>query len=168
MNTNTQEPKEEFYFFWKHQFGQWTKRDITVAGIKYFCNEQHMMAEKARLFNDPISLDRIMRSRDPKEIKAFGRKVSFFNKNQWNTVCKNIVFIGNLAKFTQLLDLQELLLSTGTKTLVEASPYDLIWGCGLSASDPRILDRKQWLGTNWLGEVLMDVREGIRRNKPKV
>jgi hypothetical protein len=26
---NDMRETEEFYFFWKHQFGQWTKRDMT-------------------------------------------------------------------------------------------------------------------------------------------
>jgi len=46
---------------------------------------------------------------------------------------------------------------TGGKTIVEASPYDKIWGIGLSKDDPRALDRSQWQGTNWLGEAIMRV-----------
>jgi hypothetical protein len=47
--------------------------------------------------------------------------------------------------------------------LVEASPIDNIWGVGLAADDPRILDEKNWTGRNLLGKSIMDVRSMIKR-----
>ena len=48
-------------------------------------------------------------------------------------------------------------------TLVEASPYDTIWGIGLDAEDPQAIDRNQWRGMNLLGRILTNVREQIIR-----
>lgn len=45
--------------------------------------------------------------------------------------------------------------------LVEASPYDTLWGVGLVANDPRIGDEKNWRGENWLGQVLTRMREDL-------
>src|SRR3546814_6195880 len=45
--------------------------------------------------------------------------------------------------------------------LVEASPYDRIWGAGLAASDARITDPTKWPGLNLLGQVLDRVRERL-------
>ena len=43
----------KYYFFWKHQFGQWTQRDMSdPEGITYNCCEQYMMYKKAILFQD--------------------------------------------------------------------------------------------------------------------
>jgi len=104
---------------------------------------------------------KIMASTSPKEQKQFGREVKNFNVEKWNYVAKKIVFKGNLARFSQHEDLQNLLLSTGDKILVEASPYDKVWGIGLREDDPNATKPEKWLGQNWLGEVLMKVREEL-------
>ena len=44
---------DKYYLFWKHQFGQWTFRDmVDIDGKVYNCCEQYMMFKKAELFND--------------------------------------------------------------------------------------------------------------------
>lgn len=40
---------------------------------------------------------------------------------------------GNYLKFSQNPELREILLSTGSKMIVEASPSDKIWGIGFDA-----------------------------------
>jgi ribA/ribD-fused uncharacterized protein len=55
--------------------------------------------------------------------------------------------------------LRSLLLSTAPTELIEASPYDLIWGVGISERDPKIADKTQWRGLNLLGIALMKVRD---------
>ncbi|WP_368861540.1 NADAR domain-containing protein [Actinospica durhamensis] len=42
--------------------------------------------------------------------------------------------------------------------MVEASPYDRIWGIGLPARDPRATGPAGWPGLNLLGFALMQVR----------
>jgi len=68
-----------------------------------------------------------------------------------------------LLKFSQNRKLGDILLSTGDALLAEASPSDTRWGIGLGASDPRARDPQAWQGTNWLGEVLMDARQELRK-----
>lgn len=121
-----------------------------------------MMAEKARLFHDDVRLDQILRSKSPREQKALGRQVADFDEAVWNRVCRDIVYRGNLARFTQDERLAARLRATGDKTIVEASPKDFIWGIGLSADDPAAQDPSQWPGANWLGIALMQVRQAIR------
>jgi ribA/ribD-fused uncharacterized protein len=154
---------EEFHFFWKGPLSQWFKRDFIVEGVKYCTAEQYMMASKAILFNDKLAHKKIMEATNPYDQKAYGRNVEDFDVGKWQAVSKEIVFKGNYEKFTQHDDFKCLILSTGTKTLVEASPHDKLWGIGLSEDDPRALDRATWLGRNWLGEVLTNVREQIRK-----
>ena len=52
---------------------------------------------------------------------------------------------------------------TGDSVLVEASPYDAIWGIRLAASSPEAQDPMKWRGQNLLGFALMEVRDELRR-----
>lgn len=70
---------------------------------------------------------------------------------------------GNWCKFSQNRDLREFLLSTGDSVLVEASPYDAIWGIRLSANSLEAQDPMKWRGQNLLGFALMEVRDELRR-----
>ena len=121
-----------------------------------------MMAEKARIFGDNEVLTTIMNTNNPKEHKRIGRTIRGFNIEHWSRVSFDVVVTGNYYKFTQNPLLKAVLLSTGDKELVEASPYDRIWGVGLHWSDNQILDRHNWKGENLLGKALMRVRRIIR------
>ena len=150
---------EQFTFFWNGPFSQWHLSDFTVNDITFNCAEQYMMYEKAMLFEDYDTAVKILETDSPKEQKALGRMVSDFDPDRWNEVARHIVFAGNVAKFTQNNQLKEAVLKTKGTILVEASPYDKIWGIGLKQSDPRALKRETWRGSNWLGEVLTKVRD---------
>lgn len=150
------------YFFYRHEFGQWTKRDMTdMFRLTYNCCEQYMMFHKAMLFEDKDTAQRIMETDDPHEQKKLGREVADFDIGVWNKYCFMIVWEANYLKFTQHEDLKNRLIMTQGKCLVEASPVDKVWGVGLAADDDRILDPKNWRGKNLLGKVLNSVRDAI-------
>jgi len=73
------------------------------------------MAMKAIHFKDNEMLEKIMNTKDPKEQKAYGRKVKNFNPDVWNKVAKAYVYIGNLNKFSQNPILKASLLETKEK-----------------------------------------------------
>ena len=106
-----------------------------------------------------------MATSDPRQQKAFGRKVSNFVDQVWKENCREIVKRGNMVKFTQNVELQEALLATAGTTIVEASPRDTVWGIGLSASSKKAQQRETWRGTNWLGEIITAVRDEIMEKK---
>ena len=70
--------------------------------------------------------------------------------------------MGNLLKFTQNAKLMDFLVDTGNKVLVEASPYDTVWGVGLSEDHQDICNPSAWLGQNLLGFALMEVRSKLK------
>ncbi|RYD66888.1 MAG: NADAR family protein [Sphingomonadales bacterium] len=152
---------ERFTFFWSGPFSQWHKSAFNLDGVVYNTAEQYMMAEKARLFRDHEACARILAATDPRDQKAIGRRVRDFDESRWNTAARDIVYRGNRAKFTTHRDLLTTLFNTQGTTLVEASPLDTIWGIGLAADDPDANDRTKWRGTNWLGEVLTNLRDTL-------
>lgn len=160
-----------FVFFWQpdahndipYCLGQWQHSPFKVGVFDYFCTEQYMMAEKARVFGDREIHTEIMKSASPKEIKALGRKVRNFDKTIWDTVKHSVVLNGNYYKFTQNDGMRDFLLSTGDKILVEASPLDKIWGIGLAADHDNARHPAAWKGENLLGFALMEVRDELRR-----
>lgn len=169
----TQGKQYDYLCFYGHQpsksgqvtascLSQWFVAPFTVADILYPTAEHWMMAEKARLFGDTGILTQILESKEPKTAKSLGRKVKRFDHQVWEANARRIVTEGNVAKFSQNRHILEFLLSTEDAVLVEASPYDKIWGIGLAASDPWSKDPQQWLGQNLLGFALMDVRTHLR------
>lgn len=152
---------DQYHFFYGGYFSQWYHCDFEQAGIKYNCAEQFMMAEKARLFSDNESLKKIMNTRRPDLQKALGKTVKGFKKDVWESVCCDLVYAGNHAKFTQNPGLLYELMATKGKLLVEASPTDQIWGIGLAEDNPDRFNREKWRGTNWLGKVLTQLREDL-------
>ena len=151
-------------FFWKTQspFSQFHPAHFVVKEDNYICAEQYMMAGKARLFRDSINLVNIMEANEPKVMKSFGRKVEEFKPEIWNMCCRQIVQEGNRAKFSQNRHLLESLLNTNEKYLVEASPFDRIWGIGMGASNSKAYTPSSWKGSNWLGEALNQVKFEIQ------
>lgn len=163
--------EKDFIFFWGHHktnginkgcFSQWWPCTFTVDDVTYNCAEQYMMAQKAVLFNDTDTLQKILLATEPNVCKGLGRQVRNFDSQIWDKECYDIVFKGNYAKFSQNEDLKKELLATGDRILVEVSPYDRIWGIGMSIDHPDHADPSKWKGTNLLGFALTDVKDVLR------
>jgi ribA/ribD-fused uncharacterized protein len=150
-----------FFFTEASPFSQWYRCTFTAGGTTFHCAEQYMMHGKALLFGDAQVAAEILAADHPRQHKALGRKVKGFDDAAWRRERLAIVRAGNHAKFTQNPALRDLLLATRGTTLVEASPYDKIWGIGLAASDPRAQDAKQWKGQNLLGQILTALRDEL-------
>lgn len=140
----------------------WAAHPFTHEGVQYATAEHFMMAGKARLFHDNPTLSRILSAKSPAEAKKLGRLVQGFDDIAWKAARWDIVVQGNLAKFGQHSDLKAFLLQTGDKVIVEASPFDRIWGIGMGAENPNATNPVQWKGLNLLGFALMEVRERLR------
>ena len=154
---------DKYYLFWRHQFGQWTLRDMTdVDGTVFNCCEQYMMYKKAQLFEDNEMAKNILEEKDPSNQQKMGRLIKGFDPQKWDNNKIAIVWTGNYLKFSQHADLKERLLATENRIMAEASPYDLVWGIGFKASDNLALNQDNWRGQNLLGKVLMSVREALK------
>lgn len=121
-----------------------------------------MMYHKAILFNDRAIASQVMLADTPKTQKALGRKVQNFDNGIWNMHREKIVEEGNWNKFRNSKEgstLGKMLVGTGERELVEASPFDRIWGVGYGAETAGA--NRDWWGENLLGKALMRVRGRI-------
>ena len=165
----------KYLCFWGHQpnkdgsigkscLSQWYEASFEIDGVKYKTAEHYMMAEKARLFGNDNLLPEILAASHPGEAKKLGRQIKGFNEGTWSEHRLPIVVRGNVSKFSQNKALQEFLLNTGERILVEASPRDRIWGIGLGSNNPDAENPYKWRGLNLLGFALMEVRSILNSN----
>lgn len=159
--------KNDFVFFWGGPFSNFYPAKINVDGEEYLTTEQYFMSSKALFFGDLEINKLIMEAKSPKKAKNLGRKIKDFDADEWSKVCKSFMFKGNYAKYTQHKYLQEELLATGDKKFVEASPFDHLWGIGLSEENAINMNPEDWPGKNWLGEILNKVRYRIIKENIK-
>ncbi|MES2597579.1 MAG: NADAR family protein [Verrucomicrobiota bacterium] len=170
--------RPKWAFFWGHTPSQdgsitkscfsqwWDGHPFAIDGITYTTAEHYMMAEKARLFRDKATLAEIIAAKSPAIAKKLGRQVTNFDENLWLRHRWDIVVRGNAAKFAQHAELKTFLLQTGDRILVEASPFDRIWGIGMSATHPDAERPQNWKGLNLLGFALMEVRQQLQGSSP--
>lgn len=162
----------ELLHFWGHRpprgggvgkscLSQWYPAPFTVDGVRYATAEHFMMAGKARLFDDDEAARAILGDDDPRQAKEAGRTVRGFDERVWVEHRYGLVVDANRGKFGTHPELREFLLGTADRVLVEASPYDTVWGIGLRAEQPEAGRPSQWRGLNLLGFALMDVRAAL-------
>lgn len=153
----------KFVFFWgaTSPFSNWHPSTFTANEIIFNDSEQYMMYQKAILFGDFDVAEKILLAKSPRESKSLGRLVKNFDEDVWVKHRVEIMISGCRCKFSQNPALKDALLSTGDGIMVEASPFDTVWGVGLAESDGRIFDQTKWRGLNLLGKALEVVRKEL-------
>ncbi|MFD7310927.1 NADAR family protein [Promicromonospora sp. NPDC059942] len=165
----------KYLHFWGHQpepggtagkgsLSQWFEAEFEVDGVRYRTAEHWMMAQKARLFDDPEAERAAVDASNPALAKAAGRTVRDFDDAVWVRERFEIVVRGNEHKFAAHPGLREYLVGTGSRVLVEASPRDRVWGIGMGAHHEDAENPAGWRGLNLLGFALMEARERLRKD----
>lgn len=145
-------------YFYGSVFSNWYMHSFEYGIQKFNCSEQAFMYHKAMVFKDYECAKLILNSTNPADQKKLGRQVKNYDDAYWNSMRYRIMKQILYSKFYNQ-KMRKILFDTGTKIIVEASPYDTIWGVGLSENDDRILDEKNWRGQNLLGKALMETRK---------
>ena len=96
----------------------------------YHCAEQLIQHEKAKLFGDFETEDKILKVKSTIECKQAAYETENYDHNHWISNAAQLCKAGIKAKYEQNNSLKELLLNTGTKTIVECSK-DRDWGTGV-------------------------------------
>ena len=121
---------------------------------------------KAQFFGDWDSASRILATNSPTEVNSIGGAVSvdFGTQNGWDRrVEKETMLRALQKKFLRGGGLASELAQTGECPLALASQTDLVWGIGCSVLDAAL--GMLWVGQNLLGELLQEVRHGLRRRR---
>jgi hypothetical protein len=124
-------------------------------------SEKAIMCCKAALMGDVVTFHKIAAQRDPYKVKKLGREVEPWDEVAWAAHIEDIAFEAVFQKFASNRRLTEVLLSTGSSIIAEASRGDSIWGIGLSVDDPDVKRPGKWRGRNILGYALMEARNAF-------
>ncbi len=182
----------EMFFSLYSPFSNFHPAKFYVDDILFTSNEQFMMYSKAKVFGDTetiekvravntnplvkkfingeVSREDIVRNHSEqwndiqKGVKSLGRGVTPYDDTVWERERGSRVLNGLNQKFVQNEDLKQILLATGSKKMIEASPYDKIWGIGLSAKDALNVPESQWKGQNLLGKLLDRVKSDLNND----
>lgn len=141
----------------------WYLSEFIIDDITFSSMEQYMMYEKAILFHDQETAEKILQTDNVAEIKALGRTVQNFDDTVWGQSREEIVYKGVFEKFRQNPELRKRLERTGEEVIAECAVKDRIWGIGLSMKDEDRFCVERWKGQNLLGKILMDVRKDIKQ-----
>ncbi|KAF8757231.1 hypothetical protein RHS01_03747 [Rhizoctonia solani] len=148
-------PKEEHGYL-----SQWYKSPFNNGIYSYENAEQYMMHQKGILFARILRLLALFWRLQIRAISRPRKNGSNFDEAIWKRERLNIIIEGSRLKFEQSEYLKIKLLATGDSELVEASPFDRIWGIGFGAKSAP-MKRDKW-GENLLGKALMIVRQGLK------
>ncbi|KAF7562049.1 hypothetical protein G7046_g2114 [Stylonectria norvegica] len=192
VNKVDEESSDGPLYFWREThpetgwLSQWYYcpfKDDQDASKTYKTAEHYMMHHKALLFGDSVIALNVLKASHPRLVKGLGRKVANFDNALWTAKREEIVLRGNILKFTTAItekgfqkgtaagkdlpliegSLREMLLATGEREIVEASPMDRIWGVGYGAANAGDM-RESW-GLNLLGKALEEVRTLLREKE---
>jgi ribA/ribD-fused uncharacterized protein len=120
---------------------------VVLDGETYPTVEHAFQAAKTF---DPEQRQLIRDAPTPASAKRLGRSASVDLRADWEQV-KFEIMRGLLQQKFADPDLRQALLATGDAELIEGNTWhDRTWG--------RVLVKDQWIGKNWLGELLMAVR----------
>lgn len=177
----------KYIFFWgmSDVYSNFHPSKFEYDNQLFVCSEQAFMYEKAKYFGDTEIMKEILDftkyselfrlfvkgaitrndilvntklkyqwTAEVNKIKQLGRKVKNYT-DKWDSVRYNIMVEILKAKFSA--NLKSYILQDGK--FVEASPYDRIWGIGLSQYDAEQTPEKFWKGQNLLGKALSEVRQ---------
>lgn len=117
--------------------GKWWMTSEHYFQAQKFCGTEY--EETIRLLDNPM------------KAAEMGRNRNLPLREDWEQVKDNIMRKAVYAKFSQNNELKNILLKTGSESIVENTSSDYYWGCGTNGS-----------GNNMLGIILMEIRDKLK------
>lgn len=144
---------------------------FSVDNVRYVSVEQFYQATKASLFHDARSHRLIMATNYSSSQKIYGRLVANFDATVWRARRYDVMYRGNVIKFTQgdnRSTLGKLLLDEfgGERRAIIYAHHkaQMHWSNGLSIFDEHTGHRRYFTGANHLGRILGDIARVMSRD----
>lgn len=139
-----------------------------VEGIVYNTVQHWLMAQKAALFYDAVSMEKIIACKTAAHAKLLGSQIKQVDEDVWLANAYALVVKGNVHKFAQHGTLKQKLINTSHSIIVAITPNDCLWGNGMNYQPNQPFNPIKWKGANLLGYALMDVRDILLAEKEMV
>jgi N-glycosidase YbiA len=112
--------------------------------------EHYYQAQKFLGSDFAYLMTKIQAAPTPEAAAALGRLSAHLPHSSWPERKLTVMYTAVNQKFRSYTELQSLLVATDKTEIIEDSPVDAFWGCGLDRS-----------GHNHLGKIIMQVRQEI-------
>ena len=130
-------------------FSNFSKHPMTIESKEWMTVEHYFQAQK---FLSDADQEAVRLAKSPMDAKNIGNERDRHLRDDWELVKDDVMRRAVRQKFTEHQDIREVLLSTGDHLLIENAPNDYYWGCGANGT-----------GKNMLGQILVEVREELRK-----
>lgn len=137
------------------------KCNLRYNGMVFDSSERAYQYERCNRLGAPEIAQQVLDARGASECKHASGYIK--SNDKWDAQKRDIMREIVLEKFSQNEDLLDSLLSTGTKTLIEATT-DKYWGAA-AVIGSKLLKNGSWKGRNELGLILSEVREELKRER---
>jgi N-glycosidase YbiA len=125
-----------------------------LAGESWATVEHYYQAHKFQGTKFEYLMAEIQAAPTPELAAKIGRKPEHQPRPDWDLCKCEIMYRAVWQKFNHHLDIQQILLDTLDAEIIEDSPVDYFWGCGIDQT-----------GQNQLGRILMRVRDDLKRDR---
>ena len=130
-------------------FSNFSRHPVFLKGKRWPTTEHYFQAQK---FAGTRHEDEVRQCKTAREAANLGRSRRLPLRRDWESVKLTVMREAVRAKFTQHPELTAVLLGIAYVVLVEHTANDDYWGDGGDGN-----------GQNWLGRILTEVREELRR-----
>ena len=125
-----------------------------INSQQFHSAEQWIQYQKALMFGDSYTANRILLADTPMECKQLSYKINGVDREKWQSDGYEVCFGGVCEKFIQNRPLLQLLKTTSPKILAEATT-DRLWGTGIALWDSCALQTDKWHSSH----MLMTIRD---------
>ena len=127
---------------------------IDDEGELFTCVEQYYLYRKALFHGCLREAEIIKRLEHPKAMK----RIPLPSTPQWyRDHARTVMYKGLLFKFQQNPEMKKYL--SQTKRYIGEASLNKRWGTGVLLASPQPYKRYLWTGENWIGELLVKVRD---------